>query len=54
MTPVTIITTEATAAGRICPRKPLALTPGHYDAWLDPHHTDTRVLRAVLAQPTDG
>jgi putative SOS response-associated peptidase YedK len=51
----TIITTEATdAAGRIHPRMPLALTPDHYDAWLDPHHEDADGLRALLTQPADG
>jgi putative SOS response-associated peptidase YedK len=50
-----IITTEATdAAGRIHPRMPLALTPDHYDAWLDPHHEDADALRALLTQPADG
>ncbi|MCX5384184.1 SOS response-associated peptidase [Streptomyces sp. NBC_00083] len=51
----TIITTEATdAAGRVHPRMPLALTPDHYDTWLDPHHHDTEDLRALLTQPADG
>lgn len=51
----TILTTEATdAAGRVHPRMPLALSPGHYDAWLDPHHQDTGDLRALLTQPADG
>ncbi|MGW1952789.1 SOS response-associated peptidase [Streptomyces sp. NPDC001920] len=51
----TIITTEATdAAGRIHPRMPLALTPDHYDAWLDPHHRDTGDLRALLSPPAGG
>ncbi|MFE6286469.1 SOS response-associated peptidase [Streptomyces sp. NPDC057877] len=51
----TIITTEATdAAGRIHPRMPLALTPDHYGAWLDPHHQDPDDLRALLTQPADG
>ncbi|MFF5504766.1 SOS response-associated peptidase [Streptomyces roseolus] len=51
----TIITTEATdAAGRIHPRMPLALSPDHYDAWLDPHHQDTGDLRALLTQPAGG
>lgn len=51
----TIITTEATdAAGRVHPRMPLALTPDHYDAWLDPHHQNTEDLRALLTQPADG
>ncbi|WP_216586543.1 SOS response-associated peptidase [Streptomyces brasiliscabiei] len=51
----TIITTEATdAAGHVHPRMPLALTPDHYDAWLDPHHQDPDELRALLAQPADG
>ncbi|MFF9094253.1 SOS response-associated peptidase [Streptomyces sp. NPDC014802] len=51
----TIITTEATdAAGRVHPRMPLALTPDHYSAWLDPHHDDTEELRALLTQPADG
>jgi putative SOS response-associated peptidase YedK len=51
----TIITTEATdAAGRVHPRMPLALTPDHYDAWLDPHHHDAEELRALLTRPADG
>ncbi|MFF4526106.1 SOS response-associated peptidase [Streptomyces bluensis] len=51
----TIITTEATdAAGRVHPRMPLALTPDHYDAWLDPHQDDPDDLRALLTQPADG
>ncbi|MEV5427999.1 SOS response-associated peptidase [Streptomyces sp. NPDC052701] len=51
----TIITTEATdAAGRVHPRMPLALTPDHYDAWLDPHHQDPDELRALLGRPADG
>lgn len=51
----TIITTEATdAAGRVHPRMPLALTPDHYDAWLDPAHQDAHELRALLGQPADG
>lgn len=51
----TIITTEATdAAGRVHPRMPLALTPDHYDAWLDPHHHDVEELRALLTRPADG
>lgn len=51
----TIITTEATdAAGRVHPRMPLALTPDHYTAWLDPHHDDTGDLRALLTQPAGG
>jgi putative SOS response-associated peptidase YedK len=51
----TIITTEATdAAGRVHPRMPLALTPDHNTAWLDPHHDDTEELRALLTQPADG
>ncbi|MEV7280005.1 SOS response-associated peptidase [Streptomyces sp. NPDC093111] len=55
LTTCTIITTEATdAAGRVHPRMPLALSPDHYDAWLDPHHTDTAGLRALLTQPGDG
>ncbi|MEU6979375.1 MULTISPECIES: SOS response-associated peptidase [unclassified Streptomyces] len=55
LTTCTIITTEATdAAGRVHPRMPLALSPDHYDAWLDPHHTDTADLRALLTQPADG
>lgn len=50
-----IITTEATdAAGRIHPRMPLALTPDHYDAWLDPHRENADDLRALLTQPADG
>ncbi|MGX1885382.1 hypothetical protein [Streptomyces sp. NPDC055287] len=27
---------------------PLALTQGHYDTWLDPHHRNTDYLRALL------
>ncbi|MET7689061.1 SOS response-associated peptidase [Streptomyces sp. NPDC005483] len=51
----TIITTEATdAAGHVHPRMPLALTPDHYDAWLDPHHQHPDELRALLTQPADG
>jgi putative SOS response-associated peptidase YedK len=51
----TIITTEATdAAGRVHPRMPLALAPGHYDAWLDPHPEDLDALRGLLIQPADG
>ncbi|MEU4085828.1 SOS response-associated peptidase [Streptomyces aureus] len=51
----TIITTEATdAAGRVHPRMPLALTPEHYDAWLDPGHQDADELRALLDQPAGG
>ncbi|MEV6057514.1 SOS response-associated peptidase [Streptomyces sp. NPDC052107] len=51
----TIITTEATdAAGRVHPRMPLALTPDHYDAWLDPRHQDPDDLRALLDQPAGG
>jgi putative SOS response-associated peptidase YedK len=33
---------------------PLALTPKHYDAWLDPDHQDPDELRALLGQPADG
>ncbi|MEU7017593.1 SOS response-associated peptidase [Streptomyces sp. NPDC046385] len=55
LTTCTIITTDATdAAGRVHPRMPLALSPDHYDTWLDPHHTDTADLRALLTQPADG
>ncbi|PBC93796.1 SOS response associated peptidase (SRAP) [Streptomyces sp. OV198] len=36
------------------PRMPLALTPDHYDSWLDPHHQDPDELRALLTQPADG
>jgi putative SOS response-associated peptidase YedK len=51
----TIITTEATdAAGRIHPRMPLAVAPGHRDAWLDPAHQDPSRLRALLNPPADG
>ncbi|MCX5008983.1 SOS response-associated peptidase [Streptomyces sp. NBC_00638] len=51
----TILTTEATdTAGRVHPRMPLALTPDHYDTWLDPHHQDTDDLRALLTQPAEG
>ncbi|GAA4811972.1 SOS response-associated peptidase [Streptomyces ziwulingensis] len=55
LTTCTIITTEATdAAGRVHPRMPLALTPDHYDAWLDPRHQDPDALRALLGQPAYG
>ncbi|MFD8393728.1 SOS response-associated peptidase [Streptomyces sp. NPDC059680] len=51
----TIITTEATdAAGRVHPRMPLALTPDHYDTWLDPRHQDPDDLRSLLDQPAGG
>lgn len=51
----TIITTEATdTAGRVHPRMPLALTPEHYDDWLDPAHQDPDELRALLGQPAGG
>lgn len=51
----TIITTEATdTTGRVHPRMPLALTPEHYDTWLDPAHQDPDELRALLGQPADG
>ncbi|MFF3311476.1 SOS response-associated peptidase [Streptomyces sp. NPDC002952] len=51
----TIITTEATdAAGRVHPRMPLALTPDHYDQWLDPRHQNPDQLRALLTQPAEG
>ncbi|MEV8038131.1 SOS response-associated peptidase [Streptomyces sp. NPDC086182] len=55
LTTCTIVTTEATdAAGRVHPRMPLALTPDHYDAWLDPHHQNTDDLRGLLTRPADG
>lgn len=55
LTTCTIITTEATdAAGRIHPRMPLALTPEHYDAWLDPRHQDPGELRELLSPPAGG
>lgn len=51
----TILTTEATdVAGRLHPRMPLALTPDHYGAWLDPHHQDPDELRALLTPPANG
>jgi putative SOS response-associated peptidase YedK len=51
----TIITTEATdTAGRVHPRMPLALTPEHYDAWLDPTHQDPDELWTLLDQPAGG
>jgi putative SOS response-associated peptidase YedK len=51
----TIITTDATdAAGRVHPRMPLALTPDHYDAWLDPRHQGPDRLRALLTSPAGG
>ncbi|MFG3509275.1 SOS response-associated peptidase [Streptomyces sp. NPDC047821] len=51
----TILTTEATdAAGRLHPRMPLALTPDHYDAWLDPRHQNADDVRALLTQPAGG
>ncbi|GAA2922222.1 SOS response-associated peptidase [Streptomyces mexicanus] len=55
LTTCTIITTDATdAAGRIHPRMPLALSPDHYDAWLDPHRQDPDELRALLSPPAGG
>ncbi|SDE57079.1 SOS response-associated peptidase [Streptomyces griseoaurantiacus] len=55
LTTCTILTTEATdAASRVHPRMPLALTPEHYDAWLDPAHQDPEALRALLSQPAGG
>jgi putative SOS response-associated peptidase YedK len=55
LTTCTIITTEATdEAGRIHPRMPLALTPEHYDAWLDPRHQDPDELRELLSPPAGG
>ncbi|WP_316742425.1 SOS response-associated peptidase [Streptomyces sp. MK7] len=55
VTTCTVLTTEATdAAGRVHPRMPLALTPDHYDAWLDPGHQDPGGLRALLGPPGDG
>ncbi|MFD9514345.1 SOS response-associated peptidase family protein [Streptomyces mirabilis] len=55
LTTCSIITTEATdTAGRVHPRMPLALTPDHYDSWLDPHHQDPDELRALLTQPAGG
>jgi putative SOS response-associated peptidase YedK len=55
LTTCTILTTEATdAAGRVHPRMPLALPPGHYDAWLDPDNRDPDELRALLTRPADG
>ncbi|MFE0328993.1 SOS response-associated peptidase [Streptomyces sp. NPDC058960] len=54
-TTCTILTTEATdAAGRIHPRMPLAVDPGHQDAWLDPTHQDPARLRVLLNPPADG
>ena len=54
-TTCTIITTEATdAAGQVHPRMPLAITPAHYEQWLDPTHQDPDELRALLTTPADG
>jgi putative SOS response-associated peptidase YedK len=33
---------------------PLALTPEHYDAWLDPRHQDPDELRELLSPPAGG
>ncbi|UNS98857.1 SOS response-associated peptidase [Streptomyces tubbatahanensis] len=38
----------------IHPRMPLMLTPDRWDAWLDPSHTDSEQLRALLAPPPGG
>ncbi|MER6983639.1 SOS response-associated peptidase [Streptomyces carpinensis] len=55
VTTCTVLTTEATdAAGRVHPRMPLALTPDHYDAWLDPRHQDPGGLRELLSPPAGG
>ncbi|MET8248041.1 SOS response-associated peptidase [Streptomyces sp. NPDC005202] len=51
----TVITTDATdAAGRVHPRMPLALTPDHYDDWLDPHNQNPDELRELLSPPAGG
>ncbi|MEV5793414.1 SOS response-associated peptidase [Streptomyces sp. NPDC052192] len=51
----TIVTTDATdTAGRVHPRMPFAVTPEHYDAWLDPTHQGPDELRTLLGQPAGG
>ncbi|GGX96550.1 SOS response-associated peptidase [Streptomyces anandii] len=51
----TVITTEATdAAGRVHPRMPLAIGPGHYGDWLDPARRDAEGLRELLTPPAGG
>ncbi|WP_369035907.1 MULTISPECIES: SOS response-associated peptidase [Streptomyces] len=42
------------ALADIHPRMPLMLTPDHWDAWLDPAHTDVDDLRELLAPPPAG
>ncbi|AWW35628.1 SOS response-associated peptidase [Streptomyces cadmiisoli] len=55
LTTCTIITMDATdAAGRVHPRMPLALSPDHYDDWLDPERQDPGDLRGLLTQPAGG
>jgi putative SOS response-associated peptidase YedK len=51
----TIITTDATdSSGRVHPRMPLTIAPGHYDAWLDPGNRTVDDLRELLALPAGG
>ncbi|WP_328319549.1 SOS response-associated peptidase [Streptomyces sp. NBC_00388] len=38
----------------IHPRMPLVLTPGHWDDWLDPAHTDPAQLAPLLEPPPAG
>jgi len=39
------------ALAEIHPRMPLVITPGHWDAWLDPARTDVDELRELLVPP---
>jgi putative SOS response-associated peptidase YedK len=49
----TIIATTATdSVGRIHDRMPMAITPDHWDEWLDPRNVDR--LRSLMAPPADG
>ncbi|MFG1626250.1 SOS response-associated peptidase [Kribbella sp. NPDC049227] len=51
----TIITTTATdSVGRIHDRMPMAITPDHWDEWLDPRNHDVDQLRGFMAPPVDG
>jgi putative SOS response-associated peptidase YedK len=42
------------ALADIHPRMPLMLTPGRWDAWLDPRTVDVEVLRGLLVPPPAG
>jgi putative SOS response-associated peptidase YedK len=51
----TIITTTATdSVGRIHDRMPMAITPDHWDEWLDPRNHDVDQLRSLMVPPVDG